>query len=98
MQVREQLTLTGHLARFVSDLRYEDLPAAVVQRAKSALLDTLGAALGGVGTVEGDRALAAMQDCAPGTVLRVRIPQHEAMLPGAALINGTLAHARELDD
>jgi 2-methylcitrate dehydratase PrpD len=98
VQVRERLTLTGQLSRFVSDLQYEDLPAAVVQRAKSALLDTLGAALGGVGTAEGDRVLAAMRDCALGDKASCWGTRTRSTVPGAALINGTLAHARELDD
>ena len=50
MQVRERVTLTGRLGAFVAGLRYEDLPADVAGRAKSAVLDTLGAALAGAGT------------------------------------------------
>lgn len=98
MQVRERVTLSGHLAAFVAGLRYEDLPAEVVARAKSAVLDTVGAALGGVGTDEGDRALAALAICAPGDLCAVWGTTMRSSVPGAALANGTRAHARELDD
>ena len=33
------------LARFASDLRFDDIPAAVVQRAEDLLLDWIGSAL-----------------------------------------------------
>ncbi|MHB8732594.1 MAG: MmgE/PrpD family protein [bacterium] len=98
MQVRERVTLSGHLAAFVAGLRYEDLPAEVVARGKSAVLDTVGAALGGVGTDEGDRALAALAICAPGDLCAVWGTTMRSSVPGAALANGTRAHARELDD
>ena len=37
------------LARFASDLRFDDIPAAVVQRAEDLLLDWIGSALAGKG-------------------------------------------------
>lgn len=98
MQVRERTTLSGRLAAFVADLRYENLPAEVVARAKSAVLDTLGAALGGIGTAEGDRVLAALRLCAPGDLCTVWGTRVRSTVPGAALANGSYAHARELDD
>ena len=98
MQVRERVTLTGRLGAFVAGLRYEDLPADVAGRAKSAVLDTLGAALAGAGTEEGDRALAALAICAPGDLCTVWGTRARSGVTGAALANGTRAHARELDD
>ena len=98
MQVRARVTLSGHLAAFVAGLRYEDLPAEVAGRAKAAVLDTLGAALAGAGTEEGDRALAALAACAPGNLCTVWGTRTRSSVPGAALANGTRAHARELDD
>jgi len=98
MQVREQITLSGRLAQFVAGLRYEDLPAEVTARAKSAVLDTLGAALAGIGTAEGERALAALRLCAPGDLATVWGTRVRSTVPGAALANGTYSHARELDD
>jgi 2-methylcitrate dehydratase len=45
---RIQRTVVEDMAGWVAALRYEDLPPAVVQRAKHVLLDTLGCALGAV--------------------------------------------------
>ncbi len=98
MQVRERLTLSRHLARFVAGLAYEDLPAEVGARAKSALLDTLGAAVVGAGTAEGGRVIEAVAACTPGDLAAVWGTRRRSTVPGAALINGTLAHSRELDD
>jgi len=39
-----------------------------------------------------------MQDCAPGNMASCWGMRTRSTVPGAALINGTLAHARELDD
>jgi 2-methylcitrate dehydratase PrpD len=98
MQVRARTTLSGHLAAFVAGLRYEQLPRDVVDRAKSAVLDTLGASLAGVATPEGRRTVAALNACAPGDLCTIWGSRVRAGVPGAALANGTHAHARELDD
>jgi 2-methylcitrate dehydratase PrpD len=41
------MTISQQYAKFVLDLQYEDLPAAVVDKAKSLFLDTMGVAIGG---------------------------------------------------
>jgi len=93
-------SLTEQLAGYWSGARYEDLPPAVVDMAKSVLLDTLAVAVrgaesdvavatrnGAAAVVESDRGSASLW----GTQLS---------LPpaGAALVNGTAAHAYEFDD
>ena len=40
-------TLAQRLGAWAADLRYEDLPPAVVHQAKRMIVDTLGCALGG---------------------------------------------------
>lgn len=42
-------TIAEDIARWVADLRYEELPPDVIERAKRVLLDTLGCALGAIG-------------------------------------------------
>jgi 2-methylcitrate dehydratase len=42
-------TVAEDIARWVVELRYEELPADVIARAKRVLLDTLGCALGAIG-------------------------------------------------
>lgn len=91
-------TPTSELAGFISAMTYERLPPEVVGKAKECILDSLGAALGGSraagmdGLVQavaryGSRGRAAIW----GTCARAAVPM-------AALINGTMAHALELDD
>jgi 2-methylcitrate dehydratase PrpD len=86
------------LARFIAHTRFDDLPAAIVTKAKHHILDTFGAALAGAGSDEAKRtgeALAAVDGGGPspawGTSLTFS-PRN------AALVNGIAAHAFELDD
>lgn len=87
------------LAEFVAALRFEDLPASVVDKAQVHLRDTLGAAL--AGTRSREYAL----------VARTIAPQpggaaplwgwgapYRASARDAALVNGVAAHVFELDD
>ncbi|MGF6482931.1 MmgE/PrpD family protein [Paraburkholderia sp. JPY419] len=49
----------GILARFLTDLRYEDIPDDVVHKAKLLTLDTVGCIIAGTDTVLGQKILAA---------------------------------------
>jgi len=89
---------TGELAEWVAGTGFEALPAEVVVRAKSAMLDTLGVIL--AGTSEPVTRMVAEQlaedGCAPlaaqlGTSFRTS-PE------GAALLNGVSGHALDFDD
>jgi 2-methylcitrate dehydratase PrpD len=92
-------TLSGTLAAFVAGLRWDALPDAVVAHAKLLLLDTLGAALAGVHTDEGRAVREAAQwfggADGPAGIWGTRGRSTPAT---AALVNGTTAHAQELDD
>ena len=89
---------TERFAEFVVKSRWEDLPAAAVEQAKRAILDTLGVMLAGsaepaAGIVRG---LAEAEGGAPrcavvGTKMRTGAVW-------AALANGTAAHALDFDD
>jgi 2-methylcitrate dehydratase PrpD len=96
--IRDQ-SLSGALAAFGTDLTLERVPAPVVAHAKLLLLDTLGAALAGVDTAEGravlDAAHAVGGDSGPATLWGTARRTTRA---AAALANGTIAHAQELDD
>ena len=85
------------LAEFALNLRYEDIPPQVLERAKVSLIDTVGAS--GFGAhlpwsrmvaAYAQRNSAAGEARILGTDLRVRAPF-------AALANGAQAHAFELD-
>jgi len=47
--VGERATVAEDVARWIVDLRYEELPANVIARAERVLLDTVGCALGAIG-------------------------------------------------
>ena len=90
------MTLAGRLARFTASLRFEALPADVVDSVRLRLLDTLGLALAGsradfapalLSVVDGERG--------PCTVLGT---SHTAPAPLAILANGALAHGLDFDD
>jgi 2-methylcitrate dehydratase PrpD len=89
---------TLKLAKYASSLRYEDLPGAVVQRAKDAIADTIAAIAFGahlpwsrtiVGYAEQRGSHGRARVLAPGGA-RLQSPM-------AAFANGALAHAVEMD-
>ena len=76
----------------------EDAPTATIAHAKLLLLDLLGAALAGVETAEGRAVISTVKTLGaggPASVWRSGITANPAH---AALANGTIAHAQELDD
>ena len=89
---------TRDLARFAAQLRYEDIPADVVARMKTSLLDSLGCCLYGV-TLPWTQAVQAMvegEQAAP--VASLFGSGRKTSVAGAVLVNGTAGHAFELDD
>lgn len=92
-------TLAGQLAEFGVSLRLDQVPAAVLAHAKILTLDTLGAALAGVPTAEGQAAIRAVRTlAAPDGPSTLWGTAHRTTRAGAALVNGIAAHAQELDD
>ncbi len=94
------MTYSQALSAHWSAVAFDDLPPVVVAATKRALLDTLGAAIAGVDTAE-------TRAASGGMALIHRPDPQGAMLWGqgvrlpagaAALVNGTAAHAREMDD
>lgn len=84
------------LAQFCVDLRFEDLPPALVAQAKRHILDTFGATLAGADSGVAEQAGKVFvgetgEVSVWGTDLQVNAAQ-------AAMLNGVAAHALELDD
>jgi 2-methylcitrate dehydratase PrpD len=95
-----QATLVEQLAHYWSRARLEDVPEATVELAKRFLIDTLAAGIAGAGSAVAEavlRAARAAAECSSGSAgvwgRHARLPA-----PKAALVNGTAAHALELDD
>lgn len=89
---------TRDLARFAAALRFEDLPAEVIERIKLSVLDSLGCCVHGatlpwtrkvaeLARAEGARPVASIFGMGSKTSIAL-----------AALVNGTAGHAFELDD
>src|SRR3989442_1716478 len=90
---------TRRLAEYAAALRYEDIPADVIQRAKDAIADTVAVATFG-GDLPWSRMIAAYAK-RNGTGGRSRIlGQRDALVhaPSAALANGAFTHAFEMDN
>ncbi len=89
---------TRQLAEFVSGLRFDALPAEVVEKAKTCVLDSIGCCLFG-STLSWTRMVAEMA-LEQGGQPQAHIlgTTHRTSTTQAALVNGTAGHAFELDD
>jgi 2-methylcitrate dehydratase PrpD len=89
---------TRQLAAYAAALRYQDLPDAVVRRAKDCLIDTVAAIVFGHSQPAGRIAAAQMTAIGQGGASRI-IGGAGLVLRAecAAFANGVLAHAFELD-
>lgn len=92
--------LTERFADFVADVSWEKLDAQTVQTAKQRLLDTIGAmVVGCAGWPYSGTLCSAVKRLGRGRWSPIG-PCSEAVFPAArtAMLNGTFAHALELDD
>jgi 2-methylcitrate dehydratase PrpD len=89
---------TRRLAEFSSALRFEQLPAEVVSKAKLSILDTLGCCIFGASLplMKKLAAMAADEGCVP-TATAFGMPLRTSVSM-AALVNGASAHAFQLDE
>jgi 2-methylcitrate dehydratase PrpD len=90
-------TLAEELSRFALALRYEDIPAAVRERAKHLILDAVGIALASTTYPFASVSLAAMQELGTGNAPVIGIGRRLA-LRDAVLMNGILIHGLDFDD
>ena len=88
---------TTRLARFATETCYENLPDSVLHAAKRIILDTIGCALGAVGTTPGlaVRQVVKMQGGDGATVLGTG---QRAAVMTAAYANGRLANVLDFDE
>ncbi len=92
--------VTRRLSEFVADISYDGLPAAVAERTKALVMDMVGIAVRARHEAESTPSLLA-------AVERLGLARGAATVigdgarfapPGAALINGALAHSLDFDD
>jgi 2-methylcitrate dehydratase PrpD len=89
---------TVRLARYAAALRYQDLPAEIVERAKECIADTVAAIICGAALPWSRIVIGYAERTGPGGKSRILGTNRPAVTaPAAALANGALAHAFELD-
>src|SRR5215212_6529524 len=88
---------TVQLAEYAASLRYEDLPAEVVACAKDTITDTVAAAIQGSALPWSRIVIDYAERTGPGGKSRILGHGGAVQAPAAALANGALAHAFELD-
>src|SRR6266700_2385954 len=88
---------TVRLAQYAAELRYEDLPASVVQQAKECIIDTVAAGICGAAMPWSRIVIDYAERTGPGGTSRILGRGSAVQGPAAALANGALAHAFELD-
>ncbi len=89
---------TVRLAEYAAALRYEDLPGAVVQRAKECIADTVAAVICGSALPWSRIVIRYAERTGPGGKSHILGSGGDPVqAPAAALANGALAHAFELD-
>lgn len=90
--------LTVEIVDFADDLSFSDIPAAVIDRGKTHILDSLGLALTGAGS---DVVRILLEDLRElGSAGRASVLGHDGRLAPrhAALVNATAMHADNFDD
>jgi len=88
---------TVRLAEYAAGLRYEDLPPAVVAAAKDAIIDTIAACIYGSALPWSRIVIDYAERTGPRGTSRILGRGSAVQAPAAALANGALAHAFELD-
>jgi 2-methylcitrate dehydratase PrpD len=89
---------TVRLARYAAALRYEDLPPEIVERAKECIADTVAAIVCGAALPWSRIVVGYAERTGPGGKSRILgTGGPPVTAPAAALANGALAHAFELD-
>ncbi|NYT82813.1 MmgE/PrpD family protein [Alcaligenaceae bacterium] len=92
----EQAALTAELARFISALKFEDLPQAAIATARTGFVDCIGVMLAGADEPVIGKILSSIGHCiGDAPVLFSRHTMHPAH---AAWVNGVAAHALDWDD
>ena len=92
------MSVTERMAEFIVETKWADFPALVIERAKKAVVDTVGVTLAGasepVGHIVADFAQK-MGGAPEATIIGVNA---RAAAPMAALANGAMGHALDFDD
>lgn len=98
MTVRDDDTLIGRVAAWSSVLKLADVPAPVVDVARTCVLDLVGVTLAGARDPLSERIMAyAKANCSAGPATVLGRPERLGPV-GATLVNGTAGHVLDFDD
>lgn len=90
---------TQTLSEFTANLKYEDIPAEVRERAKYMAMQTIGAALGSKGLPMTDKAIAIGKSCGVGSPeATMWIDGSKTSMTSAVFTNSTLADILDWED
>jgi 2-methylcitrate dehydratase PrpD len=92
------MNVTEKIADVIANTRYEDLPVEAIDLAKPLILDSLGVAIAGSACSVGQITLALGSETMDGDDATVFAADYTTSVSSAAYINGTLAHALDIDD
>jgi 2-methylcitrate dehydratase PrpD len=92
------MSVTEQVASFVETTQYEDLPAETIALARPLVLDSLGVSIAGAASPVGQIALKLGSETMDGNNATVIATDYSTSVSSAAFINGTLAHALDMDD
>jgi len=90
--------LTSRAIDFTLNTRWEDLPGAVKHQAKRCLMDTLGALVAGAQTPVAKIMCKSALEQFGGDQARIMVSGERTSAAGAALVNGFLGNALDIDD
>jgi 2-methylcitrate dehydratase len=93
-----RVTLAQRFARYVHDLRFEDLPADVVHETRRRIIDALGCGLGAAGAAALGKARRAMVRLAPSGVATIFGTGERTAPDLAAFVNGYLVRYLDYND
>lgn len=88
----------GRVVMHIVNTRYEDLPSEAVRATKEHLLDTIGVVVGGSSAPGCKLLLDQMREWGGKEESSVLVYGGKLPAPNAALVNGTMGHARDFDD
>ena len=96
----EETHYTETLSSFIKNLKYEDIPPEVLERAKGIAIQTIGASLAVNGIPVADKAVALGKLCGGDNsgVATMWIDGGKTTIPGAVFCNSTLADALDWED
>jgi 2-methylcitrate dehydratase PrpD len=92
------MNVTKNLADFVETVQYQNLPIEAIDLAKPLILDSLGVSMAGAACPIGRMAVKLGRETRDGADATVIGTGYSTSVSSAAFINGTLAHALDIDD